>query len=99
MPLYKVTFVKRFDAQGEEADRPETFVEAPDGIVLNASRAEVIEPDGVHNEEALEEDDSFLSIGSEVWEYEIAEGRDQEFISALELSRKVLQYEQVDEVI
>lgn len=99
MPVYKVTFTKRFNSDGEEADRPETFVETVDGVVLNASKAEVIEPDSLHNQDAMEEDDAFLGMGTEVWEYEVAEGREEEFIAALELSRKVIQYEQMDEVI
>jgi hypothetical protein len=47
----------------------------------------------------MDEDDAFLAIGTEVWEYEVASGREQEFIDSLELSEKVLQYEQVDDVI
>jgi hypothetical protein len=99
MPFYKVTFAKRFNSDGEEADRPESFVDTVDGVVLNAIKAEVIEPDSMHNQEVMDEDDAFLGIGTEVWEYEVAEGREQEFIDALELSRKVIQYEQMDEVI
>ena len=88
MPFYKVMFTKRFNSEGEEADRPENFVE-----VLGRSRperreAEVIEPAGMHSQEVMDEDDAFLSIGTEVWEYEVADGRQQEFIDALEQSRK-----------
>ena len=99
MPFYKVTFTKRFNSEGEEADRPESFVEVLDGVVLNAAKAEVIEPAGMHSQEVLDEDDAFLSIGTEVWEYEVADGRQQEFIDALEQSRKVIQYEEMDEVM
>lgn len=99
MAFYKVTFAKRFNAEGEEADRPEGFVQTLDGVVVNASKAEVIEPAGMHSQEVMDEDDSFLSIGTEVWEYEVADGREDEFISALEASQKVIQYEQMDEVI
>jgi|SRR5215203_4994382 hypothetical protein len=99
MPFYKVTFTKRFNSDGEEADRPETFVDTEDGVVLNALKAEVIEPASIHSQEVMDEDDAFLGIGTEVWEYEVAEGREQEFIEALELSQKVIQYEQMDEVM
>lgn len=99
MPFYKVTFTKRFNSEGEEADRPETFVQVSDGIVLNAAKAELIDPPGLHSQDALDEDDAFLSIGTEVWEYEVADGGDEEFIRALEASQKVIQYEQMDEVI
>lgn len=99
MPFYKVTFTKRFNSDGEEADRPETFVETLDGVVLNAAKAEVIEPASIHSQEVMDEDDAFLGIGTETWEYEVASGREQEFIDALKLSEKVLQYEELDEVI
>ena len=99
MPFYKVTFTKRFNSEGEEGDRPESFVQVLDGVVLNAAKAEVIEPAGLHSQEVMDEDDAFLSIGTEVWEYEVADGRQQEFIDALEQSRKVLQYEEMDEVM
>jgi hypothetical protein len=99
MPFYKVTFAKRFNSEGEEADRPESYVEVMDGVVLNAAKAEVIDPPALHSQDILDEDDAFLATGTETWEYEIRDGRQQEFIDALERSEKVLQYEEMDEVI
>lgn len=99
MATYKVTFRKRFNEDGEPADDPASFVQVGDGIVLNALVAEQIEPPAQHSEEKLEEDDNFLSLGTEIWEYEIADGKDQEFIEALENSRMVIEYEQIDEVL
>jgi hypothetical protein len=96
--VYKVVFRKRFDVQGEEADRPETFVRVVDGIVLNAVKAESNEPPALHVQETLDEDDNFMSLGTETWEYEIADGREQEFIDALRQSQMVLQYESIDEM-
>ena len=96
---YKVTFRKRFDGQGEESDRPETFVHVLDGVVLNAARSEVIEPPALHSQEVLDEDDNFESIGTETWEYEVADGREREFIAALENSRMVIQYEEIEEMV
>jgi hypothetical protein len=99
MPFYKVTFSKRFTSDGEESNRPESFVHVVDGVILNAAKAEVNEPAAMHNQDVMDEDDAFLGIGTESWEYEIAEGREQEFIDALVQSRMVLEYEQMDEVI
>jgi hypothetical protein len=96
---YKVTFRKRFNSEGEESDRPETFVQVLDGVVLNATRSEVIEPPALHSQEVLDEDDSFESLGTETWEYEVADGREREFIAELENSRMVIQYEQIEEMI
>jgi hypothetical protein len=96
---YKVTFRKRFDGQGDEADRPETFVQVVDGVVLNAVKSEVIEPPAQHSQEVLDEDDNFESLGTETWEYDIAEGREDEFVAALENSRMVIQYEEIEEMV
>jgi hypothetical protein len=96
---YKVTFRKRFDAEGKESDRPETFVNIADNIVLNAAKSEVIDPPAMHNQEVLDEDDNFESLGTETWEYEIADGREQEFLAALENSRMVIQYEEIEEMV
>lgn len=96
---YKVTFRKRFNEQAEESDRPESFVQVVDGVILNAAKAEVIDPPALHSQDSLDEDDNFESLGTETWEYEVANGREQEFLDALENSRMVLQYEQIDEVI
>jgi len=57
------------------------------------------EPAALHPQETLDEDDDFLALGTEVWEYEVADGREQEFIEALENSRMVLDYEQLDDVL
>jgi len=46
----------------------------------------------MHNEESLEEDDSFLSVGSEIWDYEIADGRDREFLEALQKSKAAIEF-------
>ena len=96
---YKVTFRKRFDGEGEESDRPETFVQVPDGVVLNATKSEVIDPPALHSQDILDEDDNFESLGTETWEYEVADGREQEFLAALENSRMVIQYEEIEEMV
>jgi hypothetical protein len=95
---YRVTFRKRFSGDAEEADRPEAFIHVLDGVVLNAVKAETIDPPALHSQDVLDEDDNFESIGSETWEYEIAEDRDREFVEALENSGMVLDYEPIDDV-
>jgi hypothetical protein len=96
---YKVTFRKRFNEQGEEADRPERFVQVIDGVVQSATKTEVIDPPALHSQDSLDEDDNFESLGTETWEYEIVSGREREFLEALENSRMVLQYETIDEMV
>jgi hypothetical protein len=99
MATYKVTFRKRFSGDGEPADDPASFVQVADGVVVDARVAEQTEPAGMHPQEVMDEDDNYLSLGTEVWEYEVADGRDQEFIEALQNSRMVLDYETLDEVL
>lgn len=95
---FRVTFRKRFNADGQEADRPETFVQVADGVVLNAVKAEVIDPPALHSQEVLDEDDNFESLGTESWDYEIEDEREAEFVDALKNSRMVLDYESIDDV-
>ena len=95
---YEVTFRKRFDGEGEGSDNPETFVQAADGVILDARLAQRNDPPAKHSQEVLDEDDNFESLGTEVWEFDIADGREDEFITALENSRMVLQYIDTDDV-
>ena len=96
---YQVTFRQRNDVHGNTSENPPEFVEPElvDGVVLDAAFVERIEPDNLHVEENMEEDDDFLSLGSEVWEYDIAEGRNQEFEDALKNSQMVMDYEVLDD--
>jgi hypothetical protein len=48
---------------------------------------EKTEPAALHSEEQLEEDDSFLSVGSETWDYEVADERQDDFLAAVKNSR------------
>ena len=51
----------------------------------------------MHIQETMDEDDSFESIGTEIWEYDVADGREQEFIDALN-SGMVMDYELLDDI-
>jgi hypothetical protein len=96
---YQVTFRERNDAAGNPSENPPEFVdpELVDGIVVDANMVERIEPENLHGEEAMDEDDDFLSLGSETWEYDIAEGREKEFEDALKNSRMVMEFEVLDD--
>jgi hypothetical protein len=96
---YRVTFLERTGITGEPSEAPADYVaiEVPDGVVLEKLFIDRTAPDALHSEEALEEDDSFLSVGSETWDYEIADGRDDEFIAALKNSQMVMEYVRLDE--
>jgi hypothetical protein len=81
--------MERTGASGQPSEFPPGYVaiEAAEGVVLDKTFVERTEPDALHGEEELDEDDSFLSVGSETWDYEIADGRQDEFLAALKNSQ------------
>jgi hypothetical protein len=95
--LYRVTFRKRFNQQGEGADSPVTFLNLADGVVLDSTVVGDIEPENLHGEEDMEEDDDFLSLGTEMWDFDVAEHAQQEFKDALVNSGMVIEFEELDE--
>ena len=94
---YRVTFRKRFNREGEPADNPVEFLDLPDGVVEDAEFSEMVEPDSLHNEERMEEDDDFQSLGHEIWEFEVVDERQDEFVTALKNSRLVMEYIALDD--
>jgi hypothetical protein len=99
MKTFRVTFMERTGASGEPSERPTEYVsiDLPDGVVREKQFVERTEPAAMHSEEALEEDDDFLSIGSETWDYEVADGREDDFIAALQNSQMVMEYVRLDD--
>ncbi|HZU29363.1 MAG TPA: hypothetical protein VFA04_27820 [Bryobacteraceae bacterium] len=96
---YLVTFVERTDEKGNNVENPPEFVEPElmDGVVLDCRFVERLESPNMHVQEVPDEDDSFLSIGTEVWEYDIADGREQEFKDALLNSQMVIEFEEMQD--
>lgn len=98
---YQVTFMERTDAMGDPSEDPTEYLDMdlPEDLVLDAVFVQRLEPSGMHNQEVMDEDDSFLSVGTEVWEYDIADGRDQEFIDAVRQSRVVIDVVEMNEMM
>jgi len=94
---YQVVFKKRFNQAGDGSDSPQTLLNLPDGVIEEAAMVEQIQPDSVHVEESMDEDDDFLPFGSEVWEISVANSREDEFKSALEQSGVVMEYDVIEE--
>lgn len=94
---YRVIFRERPNQQGDQADDPASFLDTQldDETVLDAVRVGRLEPDSLHSSDILEEDDAFLA-GSEIWEYDVAEGKEQEFKDALQNSGVVMEYEALE---
>ncbi len=95
---YRVVFRERSDRAGEKADDPASYLDTQleDGVVLDAAFVGRAEPDSLHSSDQLEEDDSFLSLSPEIWEYDVAEGRDADFKNALLNSGMVMEFEPLE---
>lgn len=70
---FRVTFMERTNAGGVPSEKPRDYVEIdlPEGVVLDKTFVERTEPKATHVEDSLEEDDDFLSVGSESWDLAI----------------------------
>lgn len=92
--LYRVTFAGRHNQEGDPSDAPssEFSLEVPDGVILDQRFVERLEPPSDHNEGRLDEDDDFLSAGSETWEYDVADERIDEFVASLKDSAEVMRW-------
>jgi hypothetical protein len=96
---YRVAFAKRFESDGEPSGiDPTKFLDLADGVVRDKVLVEGLEPESMHSQEVMDEDDAFLGrAAAEVWEFEITDGREDEFVFALTNSGTVMEYDQVDE--
>lgn len=95
---YRVVFRGRSDQTGQRADNPPSFLDPQieDDVVLDAEFVGRLEPEALHSSDRMEEDDAFLSISDEIWEYDVADGRDQDFKNALANSGMVIEYEALE---
>jgi hypothetical protein len=86
---YRVTFMERTNGAGDPSENPPDYVaiDLPDGVVLDQNFIERTKPEALHSQEELDEDDSFLSVGSETWDYDVADDRQDEFLAAVKNSR------------
>jgi hypothetical protein len=95
---YRVVFRERSDRAGDVADNPPSFLEPEldDETVLDAEFVGRLDPDSLHSSDSLEEDDDFLSLGAEIWEYDVADGKDEDFKNALLNSGMVMEFEPLE---
>jgi hypothetical protein len=91
--------MERTNASANPSEAPTEYLEIdlPDGVVLDQTFVERTEPAALHSEDKLEEDDDFLSVGSETWDYDVADGRDSEFVAAMQNSQMVIEFVPLDE--
>ena len=86
---YRVTYMERTNAVGEPSEVPPDYVaiDVPDSVVIDQRFVERTAPLAMHNQEKFDEDDDFLSVGSETWDYDVKNGREDEFLAAVENSQ------------
>jgi hypothetical protein len=91
--------MERTGFSGQPTESPPDYValETPDGVVLDKNLIERTAPGAMHAEDSLEDDDDFLSAGSETWDYEVADGRQREFLDAVRNSSMAIECVQLDE--
>ena len=98
-----MTFRKRFTPEGDPADDPKSLVDRGEGVIADQEFVEILEPAGLGTAEDLNagagseesNDNGFLGLGTETWVYDIAEGREPEFIHALVESQVVLDFQEI----
>jgi hypothetical protein len=99
---YRVTFAKRFQSDGEPSQLDPTTqldVNLPDGVVLDKVFVERFDPEAKHSQEVLDEDDAFLGMAAaEIWEYEVEDGRESDFETAIRNSQSVMEFQTIDDV-
>jgi hypothetical protein len=95
---YQVVFRERSDRAGQPADNPPSFLDAQldeetvqDAVFIGRNPS-----DAQHSSDVLEEDDDFLSLGTEVWQYDIADGKEEDFKNALRNSAMVIEFERLE---
>jgi hypothetical protein len=98
---YRVAFARRFQSDGNESalnPTSELDAELADGIVADKVFVSRFDPESKHDQEVLDEDDAFLgSAAAELWEYDIVDGSEQDFLDAVRNSETVMEYTVVDE--
>ena len=98
---YRVAFARRFQSDGTESalnPTAELDLELADGVVADKVFVGRFDPESKHSQEVMDEDDAFLgSAAAELWEYDVVDGSEQDFIDAMRNSETVMEFTVVDE--
>jgi len=91
---YRVVFRERAGANRGVAQNPIGFLQGnlSDSIVRNSRFVVRRDPEFKHTSDQSDDDVEFRHLGTEVWEYDVAEGRDQEFKDALLNSGSIIEF-------
>ncbi len=91
---YRVVFRERVSGRGSPVENPVAFLQAnrSEEIVRQAVFVLRKDPEVRSSTDPLTEEQEFLELGTQTWEYEVAEGKDQEFKDALLNSGSILEF-------
>jgi hypothetical protein len=91
---YRVVFRERPNQKGGVAENPIGFLqnELSGRIVRRSSFLSRNDPDFKASADSLEHDEELQRLGTEIWEYDVADGKDQEFKDALLNSGSILEF-------
>ena len=91
---YRVVFRERVSGREGALENPVAFLQAnrSDEIVRQAVFVLRKDPDVRSSTDPLPADEEFLGLGTQTWEYEVAEGKDQEFKDALLNSGSIVEF-------
>lgn len=89
-----MVFRESESGRGDAAENPIAFLQAnrSDEIVQQAVFVLRKDPDLRTGADSFAEDEEFLSMGTQIWEYEVASGKDQEFKDALLNSGSMVEF-------
>lgn len=91
---YRVVFRERAGASRGVAQNPIAFLQGslPDSVVRDSKFVLRNDPEFKNSSDHSEDDTEFRHLGTEVWEYEVADGRDQDFKDALLNSGSIIEF-------
>jgi hypothetical protein len=91
---YRVVFRERMSGRDGALENPVAFLQAnrSDEIVRQAVFVLRKDPEVRLSTDPFAEDEEFRGLGTHTWEYEVAEGKDQEFKDALLNSGSMLEF-------
>lgn len=91
---YRVVFRERASSRGSTAENPVGFLEGDlsDAVVRESTFVLRKAPELKKSTDPIEDDEAFRHLGTEIWEYDVAEGKDQEFKDALLNSGSIIEF-------
>ena len=91
---YRVLFRERANKQGDGDENPIGFLQgdSSDNVVRRSTFVLRKDPESKASPDSVEPEDELIGLGTELWEYEVAEGRDQDFKDALLNSGSIIEF-------